>query len=123
MLFHKLKYPALSLFDIACYISIKMPCLLTIYEILKLQRIIELRLEHTTDNYLMSKVARDSHRFLEAIIETAIFLDKCEMDDHFWENQEAIEKAAIKCSELAGRKDYLDYYRTLLESDQLLIKP
>ena len=73
--------------------------------------------EYGRVNHVLSKAAQNSSRFLDAMLEAAKFLDACGVDDDLYEDQDAINAVAEKCSQLAGGQDYIDFYRVLLGSD------
>lgn len=60
------------------------------------------------------KCAQNSFVFLEAIIVAAKFLEKCGLNADVRNNQLTICSMAENCSELAGGKKYLDFYKVLL---------
>ena len=60
------------------------------------------------------KCAQNSSVFLEAIIVAGKFLEKCCLDEALSSNQSTICSIAENCSEIAGGKKYLNFYKVLL---------
>jgi hypothetical protein len=60
------------------------------------------------------RCAQNSFLFLEAMIVAARFLENCGIDDNLYHDQKTICAMAENCSELAGGKVYLDFYKVLL---------
>lgn len=62
----------------------------------------------------MYKCAQNSSRFFEAIIVAAKFLEKAGLDQVLRDSQPTICSMAENCSEIAGGRKYLDFYKVLL---------
>lgn len=75
-------------------------------------------LEYGTDNHILSKCAQNSTKFLDAILEAAIFIEKCAYDDELYDNEKLKCDIAEECADLAGSKtDYQDFFKMLIGCD------
>ena len=70
--------------------------------------------ELDTAGSVAMRCAKNGDRFLSALLPAACFLGKCSYDLDLGQDQEAITSQAKECAELAGGKEYLDFYNYLL---------
>lgn len=74
--------------------------------------------EYGTDRHVLSKCALNSSKFLDAILEAAIFMEKCAYDDDLYNDEKLKSEIAEECAKLAGSKtEYQDFYKILLGCD------
>ncbi|BAU54909.1 hypothetical protein [Mucilaginibacter gotjawali] len=73
----------------------------------------EIRCYEEQSEHLMYKCAKNGSMFLDALFEAGCFLEKCGLDDDLYNNEQIAQEMAEYCSELAGGKQYKDFYSVM----------
>lgn len=71
-------------------------------------------MDHKNLLFVINDCASNGLNFLSALLKAAIFLDKLLNDDKLANDQHLICEIAISCSNIAGGKKYIGFYKTLL---------
>jgi hypothetical protein len=63
---------------------------------------------------VLSLVAENGSKFLDALIPAAEFLEKCGLGIIDLDDRSSARQAALQCAALAGGDDYLQFYSVML---------
>ena len=70
--------------------------------------------EHGMESHVLGVAAANGESFMGALLEVARFFNARVLDDGLWEDYDATNAVALKCSEVAGGVKYLGFYKMML---------
>lgn len=65
-------------------------------------------------DHILYDCAQNDSSFLEAILNTAVFLERRSVEDGLYENEELNNQMAEEFGDIAGGEKYYDFYKMML---------